>query len=272
MLTHPTDRRILLIEDNEMNLELMVYLLQEFGYTPRVANNGETGLQIIKKERPHLVLCDIQLPKLDGYELAQQVKADPELRETLVVAVTAMAMVGDREKSLAAGFDGYISKPIEAQTFVQQVENFLKSRGRAKPAGHIPDGQPHPPPKKGLVLAVDDIMANNKLLESLLEPFGYQVIIASGMTEAMALAREHLPTLIISDVRMHEGSGFELCEAIKTDPRLKQIPFILLTSTYCNETARAKGLALGAAKYIFRPIESQALLREIEACLPTARP
>ncbi len=234
------DRRILIIEDNETNLELMSYLLQEFGYHPLLAMDGETGLAKIKRERPDLVLCDIQMPKLDGYELARSLKADPELRGIALVAVSALAMVGDREKGLAAGFDGYISKPIDPKTFVQQVEKLFPAAPTVRPprAGGKPVD-------KGVILAVDDLTANTKLLESLLEPFGYKVIVASGMTEAMALAREYQPALVISDVRMYEGSGYQLCEALKTDPRLKHIPIILITSTYCDEEARARGRALG---------------------------
>jgi two-component system cell cycle response regulator len=259
------DRRVIIIEDNETNLELMVYLLEEHGYAPLVARNGEEGLAIIQRDLPDLALCDIQMPKLNGYELARLVKANPKTRPVAMVAVSALAMVGDREKGLASGFDGYISKPLDPKTFVREVEKFF-SQVKFAP-GLAPRELPIGQKKKGIILAVDDLAANNKLMESLLGPFGYEVISASGMTEAMQLARQHQPTLIVSDVRMHEGTGFELCAAVKTDARLKKIPVVLITSTYCDESARAHGLALGAARYIFRPIESQTLLAEIENCL-----
>jgi len=260
------EHRILIIEDNETNLELMVYLLEEFGYAPLTARDGEAGLAAIRKERPHLVLCDIQLPKMDGLEVARQVKADAELRAIPLVAITALAMVGDREKGLAAGFDGYISKPINPQTFVQQVDALLgvpPKIAAARPAVRADTAEGN----KATILVVDDLRANTALMESLLTPFGYKVITASGMTEAMALARKHRPDLIISDVQMHEGNGYELCEAVKTDRRLKDIPVVMLTSTYSDEFSRQKGLALGAARYLFRPMDSLKLLGEIEDCL-----
>jgi two-component system cell cycle response regulator len=264
------DRRILIIEDNEHNRELMIYLLQEYGYVPLVAKDGEAGLAAVRRERPDLVVCDIQLPKLDGFEIAQAMKADSKLRNIPIIAVTALAMTGDREKGLAAGFDGYIYKPIESKSFVAQVESFLGLPPGARPAEALASPT-FKSAKKALVLAVDDLPANAKLVESLLEPFGYSVITTSGMTDAMALARQHRPDLIISDVQMHEGSGYELCEALKTDHRLREIPVILITSTFCDELSRKKGLALGAVRYLFRPIDSLKLLGEIEDCLPARK-
>jgi CheY-like chemotaxis protein len=117
--------RVLLIEDNRPSLELLRYLLNAFGHTTLEARNGVEGLEAIRCERPDLVLCDVDLPKLDGYSLAVQAKADPEIRHIPLVAVTALAMVGDRDRALRAGFDGYMAKPIEPDTFVQEIERFL---------------------------------------------------------------------------------------------------------------------------------------------------
>jgi CheY-like chemotaxis protein len=117
--------RILVIEDNPANLDLMVYLLDAFGHTPLAATDGEVGIALIQNEKPHLIICDIQLPKLSGYEVVQWLKQEPALRDIPILAVTAYAMVGDRDKVLAAGFDGYLTKPIQPETFVPQVESFL---------------------------------------------------------------------------------------------------------------------------------------------------
>src|SRR5579859_695035 len=124
--------RILVIEDNEANLELIVYLLQAYGHQTMSAGDGEKGLELAGRESPDVILCDIQLPGIDGYEVACRLKAVPELRLIPRVAVTAMAMVGDRDKLLAAGFDGYIGKPIKPETLVREVEAFLPA-GLASP-------------------------------------------------------------------------------------------------------------------------------------------
>src|SRR6185369_15838596 len=103
---------ILVIEDNPANMQLMVYLLNAFGHTPVEAIDGEAGLAEAHRQTPELILCDLQLPGMDGYEVVRQLRADPGLAAIPLVAVTAYAMVGDRDKVLAAGFNGYISKPI----------------------------------------------------------------------------------------------------------------------------------------------------------------
>src|SRR4051794_4082301 len=101
--------RILVIEDNVGNRELMTYLLNAFGHTPLSAANGEAGVAIARRERPDVIVCDVQLPRMHGYEIAQLLKNDPATDTIMLVAVTALAMRGDREQILAAGFDGYIT-------------------------------------------------------------------------------------------------------------------------------------------------------------------
>src|SRR5882762_7078629 len=117
--------RILIIEDNPTNLDLMTYLLNAFGYTTLTAQDGEEGLETARQEVPDLIICDIQLPTMDGREVARRLKRDPQLHRIPLLAVTALAMVGDRARLLAAGFDGYIAKPLSPETFVQEVEKFL---------------------------------------------------------------------------------------------------------------------------------------------------
>ena len=117
--------RILIIEDNAANMQLMAYLLNAFGHTVLESVNGRTGLATALQAIPDIVLCDLQMPGMDGYDVARRFKHDPDLIDVPLVAVTAYAMVGDRDKVLAAGFDGYIPKPINPEIFVSEVEMFL---------------------------------------------------------------------------------------------------------------------------------------------------
>ena len=117
--------RILIIEDNPENMELMVYLLSAFGHTVTETTQGDHGLELARQETPDIILCDLHMPGMDGYEVVHRIKHDPELAHIPLLAVTAYAMVGDREKVLAAGFNGYISKPINPEMFVREVEMFL---------------------------------------------------------------------------------------------------------------------------------------------------
>jgi two-component system cell cycle response regulator len=117
--------RILVIEDNPANLELMTYLLRAFGHATLSAVDGEAGVEAALAGAPDLILCDLALPGLDGYGVARRLKAEPALAGVPLIAVTASAMVGDRDRVIAAGFDGYMSKPITPETFVSEVEAFF---------------------------------------------------------------------------------------------------------------------------------------------------
>jgi CheY-like chemotaxis protein len=117
--------RILVVEDNEDNLTLLDYLLTAYGYAPLLARDGEEGLRIATEMRPTLVLLDVRMPRLNGYQVAAAIRSTPGLERTRIVAVTASAMVGDRERIAAAGFDGYIQKPIDPETFLARIEPFL---------------------------------------------------------------------------------------------------------------------------------------------------
>jgi CheY-like chemotaxis protein len=117
--------KILLIEDNAENRYLLTFLLQQRGHEIVAAESGPLGLDLAAKVRPDLILLDIQLPGMDGHAVARAIKSDPDLKHIPVVAVTSHAMVGDREKCLAAGAEGYIEKPINPDSFVAEIERFL---------------------------------------------------------------------------------------------------------------------------------------------------
>lgn len=117
--------RVLVIEDNRENLDLLVYLLESGGYAALTARDGVAGLGAAAREPPDLILCDIRMPVMDGFEVARRLKSDPALRAIPIVAVTASASGADRDEALAAGFDDFVTKPIDPETFLQQVRTML---------------------------------------------------------------------------------------------------------------------------------------------------
>jgi CheY-like chemotaxis protein len=120
-------KKILYIEDNEQNLYLVTFILEKHGYEVNAARDGQEGVEIAAAIKPDLILLDIQLPLMDGYAVARQLRTNSDLALIPIVAVTSYAMAGDREKTLAAGCCGYIEKPINPDTFMQQVEQHLSS-------------------------------------------------------------------------------------------------------------------------------------------------
>jgi CheY-like chemotaxis protein len=129
---------ILVVEDNRENMNLMEYLLRAFGYTPLLATSGAKGVRLAAERHPDVILMDVQMPEMDGYQATAVIRRDPNLALIPIIAVTAFAMVGDGDRILASGFDGYIPKPIAPETFVSEVEAFLPEALRAPrmmPAG-----------------------------------------------------------------------------------------------------------------------------------------
>ncbi|HEY6010005.1 MAG TPA: response regulator [Nitrospirota bacterium] len=122
------NRKILYIEDNEQNLYLVRYILEKNGYLVTGAMDGPEGLAAASRDLPALILLDIQLPGMDGYEVARKLREQRELRDIPIVAVTSYAMAGDRERALEAGCTGYIEKPINPETFLLQIERHLPDR------------------------------------------------------------------------------------------------------------------------------------------------
>ena len=120
--------RILLVEDNKQNSYLASYLLHAGGMEVLCAFDGVHALALAREAKPDLILTDIQLPEMDGYELGRQLKADPDLKHIPLVAATSFAMAGDRDKALAIGFDGYLEKPFDAESFLAEIQKFLPTK------------------------------------------------------------------------------------------------------------------------------------------------
>jgi two-component system cell cycle response regulator DivK len=117
---------VLVIEDNKDNLKIMTYALQRAGYSVIAADLGEEGFKLALKERPYFILMDIDLPDMDGIETTKKIRASEIDGEIPIIAVTSYAMTGDRDRVLAAGCDGYIEKPIDPITIMEQIHAILK--------------------------------------------------------------------------------------------------------------------------------------------------
>jgi CheY-like chemotaxis protein len=116
---------ILIVDDNPANVRLVSFLLGARGYEVRTASNAEEARAVVRAARPRLILMDIQLPGTDGLTLTRELRADPPLGDVLIVAVTAYAMVGDEQKALDAGCDGYITKPIDTRALPRTIAEYL---------------------------------------------------------------------------------------------------------------------------------------------------
>ena len=256
----------------------MVYLLTAFGHEALEAHDGAEGVERASREKPDLILLDIHMPRMDGYDALRLLREESAGNGIPIVAVTALAMVGDREKILHAGFDGYIAKPLDPETFAAQVNGYLGKTHVATPRVQAPS-PPLDLPKKAasgkrlaVVLFVDNMQTNIDLVRSVLEPSGYEVFAALSAREGIELARRTKPDLIVSDVHMPHQDGYEFLRMVQAIPELSGIPFAFLSSSVWSTREQQQALIRGADKFIPRPIEPGLLLSEIEECLQSKRP
>lgn len=121
-------KNILIVEDNEQNLYLSRFILEKSGYSVISACDGLEGIRMAINETPDLIILDIQLPAMDGYEVARKLKENPKTESIPIVAVTSYAMIGDKENILKAGCNGYIEKPINPDTFASEVDAYFDEK------------------------------------------------------------------------------------------------------------------------------------------------
>ena len=130
-MTDQNQKTVLLVEDNEDNLVVYRTILEHVGFRVIEARDGEEGVRQARKFKPNLILMDISIPKIDGWEATQQLKSDQDTKAIPIIALTAHALEEDRQKAIQAGCDGYLAKPVEPRRVVQEVERFV---GPAKAA------------------------------------------------------------------------------------------------------------------------------------------
>ena len=261
--------RILLIEDNRDHLELMAYLLQAQGHVLLSAGSAESAQTMMECcQELDLIICDIRLGQASGIDLVRAVRKSGRLSKVPIVAVTAGSM-GQAQEALAAGFDSYILKPVEPETFIAEITEYLGGDGRpriveaTKASTSPPLAEELPDNQHSTILAVDDKSTNLDLIRALLQPLGYRVITARGVEEALARARADRPDLILTDVHMGDGTGFDLIRGIQDDAALRYIPWLVTSATYFTMDARAKDLHLDDSNFIVQPWEPQELLAKI---------
>jgi len=261
--------KILIIENNLMNLDMAAELLGRAGHDVITAESATEGIKFARLKSPDLILMDLGLPVIDGLSATRILKSDPLTENIPVVAFTAMVMQSDKEKAFGVGCSGFITKPIDISTFVLLVEEHIKDKTDKKIPGKnqntytnntektsIPDYKWHK------ILIVDDNPMNAELLREILEQINQSSFIAYSGKQALEAAAKEKFDLILLDVMMPEMSGFEVIEHLKADSKTRDIPVIFITAL--NETEDIiKGLNLGSYEYIVKPFNIDELRARI---------
>lgn len=247
--------KILVVEDSPTQAELQKHLLEKYGYQVFAAGNGNEAIAAVKKQKPAVIISDIIMPDMDGYELCRQIKADKKLKDIYFILLTVLSDPKAIIRGLECGADDFIIKPYREEQLVNRIDYILSKKSTGKPVR-----------KELEVLVVEDSPTQSELLEHLLKQFGYKVAFASNGREALAAMHKHKPSLVISDVLMPEMNGFDLCKQIKLDPKLMDIPVILLTVLSTPEDI-ISGLEAQADAYVTKPFQEEYLLSKIRAII-----
>jgi PAS domain S-box-containing protein len=251
---------ILIVDDNPINLRLMQAALEGEGFALTMASDGEEALIAARAQHPRLLLLDVELPRLDGLEVARRLKADPDTRDIIVVAVTAGTDRGDRERALRSGCDGYMAKPIDPIGLPAVLHRYLGDR-----ADKVPTAVRATP----RILVVEDNPTTRKMVRVALESHGYTVVEAADCRSALDRAREQLPDLILQDLILPDMDGFELLRRLRELPGGTKVPILCLSGfvSRIDEARAMRTIQGGFAAVLVKPVDPIQLLEIVRVHL-----
>jgi CheY-like chemotaxis protein len=242
--------KVLVVDDEPDNLELIAESMEFFGVTVRAANNATEGLEIFDSFRPTLVLLDLAMPKMDGWQMRARIRENPANRNIPIIALTAHAMIGDKERALAAGFDGYLTKPINIVTLIEDIKKTLQEKGSLR----IMNWQ---------ALVIEDEQDSMELVQGVLEYHGIGSVGAPNAEDAFKALEDMTPNLFIVDLALPGMDGWGFLKQLKSDSRWSHIPRVAVTA-YHNPFLAEKAIEAGFHAYFAKPIDATSFVRELQ--------
>ncbi|MEI6414343.1 MAG: response regulator [Pseudomonadota bacterium] len=230
--------KILIVDDSPVDIKILTRMLVS-EYEISAITDSRNAFQAVVEYKPDLILLDVGMPELDGYELCARLKADPKTQEVLIIFVTARDSAEDEIKGLTLGAVDYITKPFRPDVVAARIRNQVKMKRLLAATA------------KQKILIVDDAPGN---IHVLIELFAtdYEIAVATNGEEALQATGVFRPDLILLDIEMPKLDGYEVCIRLKADPNTRAIPIIFLTARD-SELDEAKGFRLGASDYITKP-------------------
>ena len=233
--------KILLVEDNEMNRDMLSRRLQRRGYSVVIAQDGEQGLSLASSESPDLILMDISLPVMDGWQVTRLLKSNVNTCHIPVIALTAHAMVSDRQKAFETGCDDYDTKPVEISRLSEKIENLLV---------------------EARLLIVDDNEMNRDMLARRLARKGYDIRVTESARDLLERVKQDAIDLLLLDIEMPEISGLDALKTLRERYSSIELPIIMVTAKDQSDDV-VRALDLGANDYVTKPIDFPVALARI---------
>ncbi|WP_200955619.1 response regulator [Massilia sp. Root418] len=269
--------RVLIVEDNQANMDLMCYLLEAFGHQPLGAYDGEQGVAAARAQRPDLIICDIHLPRLDGYGVVARLKADPATAAIPVLAASALPVSDGGAALRAAGFDGHLPKSLEPDTLIPSLELFLPPalRGHAPATadGQAPPAQPTAPPARAAVrvLLLDAAPDGGGLVASILAHYGYALLVAADAEQAALCARQPFDLLLCdADTAQPRHTAFLPAVLQRCQAEWEGVPLVLITSADGDALDGLLPPGVTPSLVLAHPLEPQQLAAALETCTNAA--
>jgi two-component system cell cycle response regulator len=277
---------ILVVDDEQQNLELIEAILLAAGYEVSLAGGGERGLAAAHEKTPDLIILDLMMPGLSGFEVCARVKTDPQTSGIPVLFVTALSQLGDKERALAAGGDDFLTKPFQRAELLARVEALLKVQhlnrdleralaylhelevARHSDQPRMESRLPPPEPASGVVLVVDDELLPRQLYADVLREEGYVVLEAENGPRALEIARQETIDIVLLDIMMPGMSGLEVLS--KLGELAPDSPVVIVTAHPTSDNAIA-ALRLGAFDFIVKGFKNQVMLTTVARALDRRR-
>ncbi|MCP4449643.1 MAG: response regulator [Myxococcales bacterium] len=248
-------RLILIVDDSQLIHSLTPPILEEAGYEVASAYDGAEGLKLARERRPDLIISDVEMPKMDGYELCRLVKEDPNTAHIPVLISSTLGESQDLERGFDAGADDYMVKPVIAVELLTRTKQLL--------AESMPATREH-------ILVVDDSPAQRHYVADCLARQGFRISTAENGRGALEMVLAEAPHLVVSDYEMPEMTGFELVHSIRSNAQTRNTPVIMLTARD-SKRDMAQMRAAGASAYLVKPFAQDKCIATVERTLAERR-
>ncbi len=247
-----TEKTVLLVDDNPVNIELLSQTIQNEKLNILKASSGESAIEIAKQYQPDLIMLDVCMPRIDGFETCQRLKDDETTSDIPVIFVTAKTDREDIERGFLAGGEEYILKPFKIEEVCSRIRAQLILGLEKRQSVSIPDKEPIK--INGMkVMIIDDNPSNIDALKHALEPLSLDIAMAPDGKVALDIIPRINPDLILLNIMMPMVNGFEVCYTLKEDNATKDIPVIFVTSTNQQKDIQ-KGFLCGCVDYFLKPV------------------
>ncbi len=266
-------QRILLVEDNEMNRDLISRRLKRRGFEVSIAVDGAEGVEKATADLPDLIVMDMGLPVLDGYQATGMLKGADSTKHIPIIGLSAHAMSGDARKALAAGCDDYDTKPVEWPRMLGKIDTLLT---RAKEEAALGQDEAAAStaatadPNAAHLLVVDDSAMHRQMLSDRLSTLGYTFKLVADAESALQTLEQRSFDALLLDVTLPFVEGQPLLERLRSDTRYQELPVIMLSTIDAVSDAIAC-LSRGASDFIAQPFRAEVLATRLEVCLERSR-